>query len=325
MLDGHKRVIDYLRISVTDRCNLRCLYCMPPEGVPWTPHQDILTYEELLRLAEIFAGLGIKKIRITGGEPLVRRGLTEFLKRLKEVPGIEALSLTTNGLLLAEQLPGLAEAGVGGINISIDALEEERYRQITGGYGASKALAALDQALSCPGMNVKLNCVPVGLNDDQLPLLAALAKDRPLAVRFIELMPIGLGKGLECRTEEQVRRMLEESFGALKPVQGPPGSGPGRYFSLPGFQGRIGFISALSHQFCEHCNRVRLTSGGFLKTCLQYERGADLKSLLRSGAPDREIRDAISGAVRDKPASHHFRDGAGGQDLERHIMSQIGG
>ena len=124
MLDGHKRVIDYLRISVTDRCNLRCLYCMPPEGVPWTPHQDILTYEELLRLAEIFAGLGIKKVRITGGEPLVRRGLTEFLKRLKEVPGIEALSLTTNGLLLAEQLPGLAEAGVGGINISIDALEE---------------------------------------------------------------------------------------------------------------------------------------------------------------------------------------------------------
>ena len=325
MQDGQGRLIDYLRISVTDRCNLRCSYCMPPQGVTWTSQDEILSYEEILYLVKLFAKLGIRRIRLTGGEPLVRRELDGLVKGLKALSGIETVSLTTNGFLLDEQLPALTAAGLDGINLSLDAVEEERYRQITGRLGAGRALAALDQALAVPGLNVKVNCVLLKENTDQLPFLAALAKERPVAVRFIELMPIGLGRGRRGPDERQARELLNKAFGPLTPAEGPAGCGPCRYFRLPGFQGRVGFISSLSHPFCSRCNRVRLTAQGFLKTCLQYPRGVDLKLLLRKRAGEEELLEGMRQAIAAKPLAHQFcRSGEEGE-LEGHLMSQIGG
>lgn len=325
MLDCYNRTIDYLRISLTDRCNLRCIYCMPAEGVRWVPHTAILSYEQLLRLCRIFASLGLKKIKLTGGEPLVRPGVDSLIAALKDIPGIENVTLTTNGVLLSQQLPGLVEAGLDGVNISLDAVEEDIFAAITRRPGVDQVLGALRDALAVPHLNVKINCVPMGLNTSQLVPLAELARDSRLAVRYIELMPIGLGKSLAHPDEGEVRALLEQAFGPLTPYEGKLGNGPCSYYSLPGFQGKIGFISAMTHQFCAGCNRVRLTSGGFLKTCLQYEKGVDLMALLEQGADDEVLRAAMEQAILEKPAHHQFSDSAAQTGLEQHIMSQIGG
>lgn len=324
MLDQFDRKIDYLRISLTDRCSLRCVYCMPEEGVEWLPHDAILSYEEILRLAKLFAALGVRKVRLTGGEPLVRRGVAELVAGLKAIPGIETVRLTTNGLALREQLPGLLAAGLDGVNISLDTLDRAQYAAITRRDALPQALAGLEAALAAPGLTVKLNCVPMGANDGQLPALAALARDREVSVRFIELMPIGLGKTLSRRTEAEVLAILEPVLGKWVPASAPPGAGPGHYGAFPGFRGKVGFISAVTHSFCHRCNRVRLTSTGFLKTCLQYETGADLKALLDRGADDAAILAAMERAIRQKPARHHFSDPAAAGD-ESHSMFQIGG
>lgn len=320
MKDGFGRTIDYLRISVTDRCNLRCRYCMPEEGVDQLSHEEILRYEDVLRLASIFAKLGVRKVRLTGGEPLARKGLAALVEGLRAIDGIREVAVTTNGTLLEDQLPGLLAAGLTGVNISLDTLREETFRQITRREGVGRTVAAIDACLAA-GLPVKVNCVPIA-PEEELVELAGLAKDRPLAVRFIELMPIGLGKDLRGRREGELRALLERAYGPMAPYEGHLGSGPSRYVAPSGFQGQIGFISSLSHQFCDRCNRVRLTANGFLKTCLQYDRGVWLRPLL--GGPDEGLEEAILAAVRDKPAAHQFAKGqvAGG---ERHIMSQIGG
>lgn len=320
MKDGFGRTIDYLRISVTDRCNLRCRYCMPEEGVDQLSHEEILRYEDILRLASIFAKLGVRKVRLTGGEPLARKGLAALVEGLRAIDGIREVAVTTNGTLLTDQLPGLLAAGLTGVNISLDTLREETFRQITRREGVGRTVAAIDACLAA-GLPVKVNCVPIA-PEEELVELAGLAKDRPLAVRFIELMPIGLGKDLRGRREDELRALLERAYGPMAPYEGHLGSGPSRYVAPSGFQGQIGFISSLSHQFCDRCNRVRLTANGFLKTCLQYDRGVWLRPLL--GGPDEGLEEAILAAVRDKPAAHQFAKGqvAGG---ERHIMSQIGG
>ena len=325
MIDRCQRDIDYIRISVTDRCNLRCVYCMPEEGVQWVPHNAVLSYEEILRLCRVFAGLGLSKIKLTGGEPLVRRGLDRFIADAKAIPGIQCVTLTTNGVLLAEQLPGLVSAGLDGVNISLDTLNREQFRAITRRDDLDRVLAGLNAALDCPGLNVKINCLPMGRNDDQLVPLVELARERPLSVRFIEVMPIGLGKELTYRSEDEVRAMLETRFGPMEPFHGRLGNGPCHYFSLPGFAGKVGFISALSHQFCSECNRVRLTSDGFLKTCLQYELGVDLKALMQDGRDDAFLAEAVRQAIYNKPLQHHFTDTSGQQALEHHGMSRIGG
>ena len=325
MIDRCQRDIDYIRISVTDRCNLRCVYCMPEEGVQWVPHNAVLSYEEILRLCRVFAGLGLSKIKLTGGEPLVRRGLDRFIADAKAIPGIQCVTLTTNGVLLAEQLPGLVSAGLDGVNISLDTLNREQFRAITRRDELDRVLAGLNAALECPGLNVKINCLPMGRNDDQLVPLVELARERPLSVRFIEVMPIGLGKELTYRSEDEVRAMLETRFGPMEPFHGRLGNGPCHYFSLPGFAGKVGFISALSHQFCSECNRVRLTSDGFLKTCLQYELGVDLKALMQDGRDDAFLAEAVRQAIYNKPLQHHFADTSGQEALEHHGMSQIGG
>ena len=304
MKDGFGRTIVYLRISVTDQLS----------------HEEILRYEDILRLASIFAKLGVRKVRLTGGEPLARKGLAALVEGLRAIDGIREVAVTTNGTLLEDQLPGLLAAGLTGVNISLDTLREETFRQITRREGVGRTVAAIDACLAA-GLPMKVNCVPIA-PEEELVELAGLAKDRPLAVRFIELMPIGLGKDLRGRREDELRALLERAYGPMAPYEGHLGSGPSRYVAPSGFQGQIGFISSLSHQFCDRCNRVRLTANGFLKTCLQYDRGVWLRPLL--GGPDEGLEEAILAAVRDKPAAHQFAKGqvAGG---ERHIMSQIGG
>lgn len=324
MLDALGRNIRYLRISVTDRCNLRCRYCMPAEGVEWVDHSAILTYEQISRLVGLFAAMGVEKVRLTGGEPLVRKGLDSLVRSIKRTSGIRRVYLTTNGLLLADQLPGLLEAGLDGVNLSLDTLDRAQFEAITRRDELDRALAGLNAALAAPGLTVKLNCVPSGENDDQLVPLAALARDRELAVRFIELMPIGLGSSLTRRTEAEVLARLEAAFGSALPCPQEEGGGPSRYVTFPGFRGKVGFISAVSHRFCQSCDRVRLTAGGFLKTCLQYDCGADLKALLDAGADDAALVAAIRAAIAKKPEGHHFGQASTGRDEGRN-MNQIGG
>ena len=322
MIDGKQRNIDYLRISVTDRCNLRCVYCMPEEGVEWMPHTEILSYEEILRLCRVFASLGVTKFKLTGGEPLTRKGLETLVQGLKDIPTTESVTLTTNGVLLADQLPKLLDAGLDGVNISLDTLDRERYAAITRRDVLPDALRGLEAALAVPDFNVKLNCVPTGERPEEWVALAGLAKENRLSVRFIELMPIGLGKSLSPCTEEQVRGSIEAVYGSMTPYDGTMGNGPCSYFTLPDFSGKIGFISAMSHKFCRRCNRVRLTASGFLKTCLQYETGIDLAPLL--GGTNEFLRVAIEEAVRNKPEAHQF--GKTTIDAgEQHRMNEIGG
>ena len=270
------------------------------------------------------AGLGIDTVRLTGGEPLVRKGLDKLVWAVKAIDGIRTVTLTTNGVLLAQQLPALRAAGLDGVNLSLDTLDRAQYAAITRRDLLPRALEGLEAALAAPGLKVKLNCVPMGDNDDQLVPLAALARDSALDVRFIELMPIGLGSSLPRRTQAEVLEQLEGAFGPALPCAQGGGSGPGRYVTFAGFTGRVGFISAVSHQFCESCNRVRLTATGFLKTCLQYETGVNLKALLESGADGAAIRAAMEGAIFAKPACHHF-SAAGTAEDERRSMYQIGG
>ena len=321
---GQGRAIRDLRVSVTDRCTLRCRYCMPEDGVDWIDHSNLLSYEQIARLVGLFAQLGVEKVRLTGGEPLVRRDLHRLTAAVSGTPGIREVAVTTNGVLLAEQLPDLLAAGLTGVNMSLDTLDREQSAAITRRDRLPAALAGLDAALAVPGLKVKLNCVPMGENDSQLVPLAALARDRDLSVRFIELMPIGLGGSLPRRTEAEVLERLEKAFGPAQPCPQDQGGGPGRYITFDGFRGRVGFISAMTHRFWARCNRVRLTSSGFLKTCLQYDRGAALKPLLDAGAEDGVILDAIRRAIEDKPAGHHFTGPAGPGDEARN-MSQIGG
>ena len=311
MFDSAQRNIHYLRLSVTDLCNLRCRYCMP-DGVPKLAHEDILTYEEFLRLAALFAQCGIDTVRITGGEPLVRRGVEQLTAGLKAIPGIRRVALTTNGVLLAQKLPALLAAGLDSVNISLDTLHPETFRRITG----KDELAAVQngiRAALASGIPVKLNCVPqVGVNEGELEALAALAQDKPLQVRFIEMMPIGYGAAMPCISGPELRARFARRWPELAPLSAAQehalGDGPAVYYTVPGWQGSIGFIAAVHGKFCASCNRVRLTSQGFLRPCLASETGCDLRALLRSGADDAQLLAAIRETIWAKPREHHFND-----------------
>ena len=331
MLDARGREIDYVRISVTDRCNLRCIYCMPEEGLCMTKHEDILTYDEIRRLCSIFVSLGIKHVKLTGGEPLVRRNVPELVRNLKELSGIETVTLTTNGVLLEAMVEELVQSGIDGVNVSLDTLNEEEYTRMTRVNALSSVQRGIDKILSY-GIPVKINCVTIKHKDSnsedrkaELLQIAELAKNRKLDIRFIELMPIGLGKEYDFIREEEIKVLLTEQFGALQPCGERLGSGPSHYYSLEGFCGRIGFISAMSHQFCESCNRIRLTAQGYLKTCLQYHTGVDARELLRNqNVDDDMIADVIRQAINEKPEGHHFSE-CDIRHEERDCMSQIGG
>ena len=324
MLDQYGRNIDYMRISLTDRCNLRCIYCMPEEGIRQIPRTELLDQEEILRISRLASELGISRIKLTGGEPLVRRICVPLVKELKALSGIRQVTLTTNGILLKEQLPELMEAGLDALNISLDTLDPENFQRITRQNELGRTLEGLATALSYPSLKVKVNCVPTFQTDQELLQVAALARENPLHVRFIEMMPIGLGKEFTARNEKSVKDILEKTYGPLTPVSEILGNGPCHYYTLQGFCGRIGFISALSHKFCDQCNRVRLTSTGYLKGCLQFENGVDLKVLLRNGNSDEILKNALQRAIFEKPAGHNFQEKKNGRE-ESHIMSQIGG
>jgi cyclic pyranopterin phosphate synthase len=333
LVDSFGRVIDYLRVSVTDRCNFRCIYCMPPEGVEWKPHNTMLRFEEILRLCGIMAGLGIRKIKVTGGEPLVRRGVAAFIKNLKALAGIEEVTLTTNGLLLGAYLDETETAGysaaVDGINISLDALNPRRYERISRYEKADPAmiLPLIDRLLE-KGITVKLNCVPIrSFNEDEILPICALAKDKNIAVRFIELLPLGSAGTLKPVHGEETAALLEKTYGTLTPFSGVLGNGPAVYYSLPGFTGKIGFINALSRGFCGTCNRLRLTSEGLLKPCLANELCLDLRKMLRSGACDGDLIQAVNEAVSKKPRFHSLSKTYGASSVETRSggMSCIGG
>lgn len=324
MIDGNGRTIDYLRISVIDRCNLRCVYCMPEEGVEAVPHKEILSYEEMIRLVKVFANLGFRKIKLTGGEPLVRRNLAYLVKEIKHIPGIEQVTLTTNGILLAENMEALAESGLDGINLSLDTLNSEVFQKIARRDSFEKVMEGFRAALKYSQIPLKINCVPMGIPDQDILGMAELAKKYPVHVRFIEMMPIGLGKQFECCSEEKILQGLQERYGDYVPYEKILGNGPGHYYTFKRFLGKIGFISAISHKFCGECNRVRLTSQGYLKTCLQYDVGADLKTLLRENTEEEILSGAIKDAIMGKPLGHQFGSKVENHG-EEHMMAQIGG
>ena len=311
MFDRYQREIHYLRLSVTDLCNLRCRYCMP-DGVEKLEREAVLTYEEFLRLAALFARCGIDTVRVTGGEPLVRKNVAQLVARLKATPGIRRVTLTTNAVLLAEQLPALLDAGLDSVNISLDTLRPEVFRQITARDDFAAVQAGLQAALQS-GLPVKLNCVPqAGVNEGELEQLAALAKDNAMQVRFIEMMPIGYGAAMPCISGPELRARFARRWPELAPLSAAQehalGDGPAVYYTVPGWQGSIGFIAAVHGKFCASCNRVRLTSQGFLRPCLASETGCDLRALLRSGADDAQLLAAIRETIWAKPREHHFND-----------------
>ena len=311
MFDSTRREIHYLRLSVTDLCNLRCRYCMP-DGVEKLEREAVLTYEEFLRLAALFARCGIDTVRVTGGEPLVRKNVAQLVAGLKATPGIHRVTLTTNAVLLAEQLPALLDAGLDSVNISLDTLHPEVFRQITARDDFAAVQAGLQAALES-GLPVKLNCVPqAGVNEGELEALAALAKDNALQVRFIEMMPIGYGAAMPCISGPELRARFARRWPELAPLSAAQehalGDGPAVYYTVPGWQGSIGFIAAVHGKFCASCNRVRLTSQGFLRPCLASETGCDLRALLRSGADDAQLLAAIRETIWAKPREHHFND-----------------
>lgn len=324
MIDKWGREIDYIRISLTDRCNLRCVYCMPEDGVTQVSHQDILTYDEILRVVRIMAANGLRKVKLTGGEPLVRKNCAGLLAELKKIPGIEKVTLTTNGVLLKEQMKDLADAGLDAVNISLDTLEAERFFEVTRRKELERVLEGIQEALKYEQIVVKINCVPVLEERENLLKIAALAKKYPIHVRFIEMMPLGQGKSYSSWNEDTMLAVLEEGYGPAVPYKGRLGNGPGHYYELEGFMGKIGFISAVSHKFCEQCNRIRLTADGYLKACLQYQTGADLKIPMRTGCTDEELKNLIFDVLNRKPVGHNFFEEKTEVE-EARIMAQIGG
>lgn len=325
MLDEFKREIDYVRISVTDRCNLRCIYCMPEEGVEFIPHVEILSYEEIIHLCQNFAKLGIKKVKITGGEPLVRKNLPYLIKSIKEIKGIENVTLTTNGVELADQVDELVKAGIDSINVSLDTLNPKHFKELTRFDKIEQVKKGIEEALKYENVTLKINCVPLNTeSDDDVMDLVSLAKDKLIHVRFIEVMPIGMGRKLEGFTEDEIKELISKKYGPLTPYKISLGNGPARYYKIDGFKGKIGFISAVSHKFCSSCNRIRLTSDGYLKKCLQYTSGTDLKKIIRSGLSDEELLEEIRLAIIKKPKEHQFNDN-NLDKKENRKMSQIGG
>lgn len=324
MKDTFGRQIDYMRISVTDRCNLRCCYCMP-QDIPEAEHAEVLSYEEILRICKNAADLGICKFKITGGEPMVREGTVEFIRRLKQVPGVRQVTLTSNGLLLESYLDLLSETGIDGINISLDTKKEDRYQRITGSRGVSKVLSAVQKCAEL-GIRTKVNSVIIKeINDDEIYDLLEIGKEQPVDVRFIEMMPIGYGRQFTGMSADEVLDVIHVRYPELIDAGDSRGNGPARYQRIPGYQGCVGFIDAVHCKFCKKCNRIRLTSEGYLKPCLYYSRGIPLKEKLRHGIPETELSELIKRAVAEKPEEHRFYQDSPKGEAEQRNMSQIGG
>ncbi len=356
MKDIQGRNIDYMRISITDRCNLRCKYCMP-EGIDWVRPREILSLEEICQVAVCGAGMGIRHLKITGGEPLVRKDCCRLVEMLKAVPGIETVTITTNGVLLKPFLEPLKKAGIDGINVSLDTLDRNLYQEITGQDRLEQVLEAIRQAAE-QGIRVKINAVAVQWEDGRsrrpsdkvfpdalkkersIPCdlrtkgsaarnwreLAELAWQLPVDVRFIEMMPVGYGKAFKAADPEEMLEEIRREHPGTERDSRIHGYGPAVYYHIPGFLGSIGVIRAMHGKFCSECNRIRLTAQGWLKGCLCYEEGADLRVLLRQGEKSMQqnrLKEAMEKVIREKPASHCFEKPEG--MTEKRGMSSIGG
>ena len=320
--DHYRRTIDYMRISVTDRCNLRCMYCMPAQGLVPMEHKEILRYEEMVRILTIAVRVGVKKVRITGGEPLVRKDIPSLIKLIKGIEGIKDLSMTTNGILLERYADALVEAGLGRVNISLDSLKSDRYREITRGGDISAVLRGIEAAEKACLDPIKINMVPIrGINDDEIVDFALMTLKSPYQIRFIEFMPFGMPaawKPEKFISAGEIKAAVE-SIGPLTPVTMRK-SGPARYFRFNDAPGILGFISPLSNHFCGECNRLRLTADGKLRPCLFSETEIDLRSALRSDASDAEIERLIRLSVEMKPEGHKMR--IQDAELSRFVLSQ---
>ena len=323
MLDRYGRVINYLRISVTDRCNLRCCYCMP-EGVQDVGMKNILTFEEIWEIVRTGVSLGITHIRITGGEPLVRKGCVDLICGIREIPGVETITMTTNGALLGNYGKQLKEAGADGVNISLDTLDPEEFYKITGKRELQEVLAGIRTAKTA-GLPVKLNAVN-RKELDPIPLVR-YAQEENLPLRFIEMMPVGYGKKYVGRSNEELRETLEAVCGKAECMTNREelsrmGSGPAVYYQFSDLKVPVGFISAIHGKFCDTCNRVRLTAEGYLKLCLCYDEGEDLRRVLREGEKE-NLRTIMEQTIFRKPAAHCFEHPA--EMTETHEMVKIGG
>lgn len=326
MFDACKREINYLRISVTDRCNLHCRYCMPEEGIEDIGHDRVLRYEEIIRFVKIAAAKGIRKVRLTGGEPLVRKDIVKLVSAIKGIPEIEDIALTTNGMLFLELAEKLRIAGLTRVNFSLDALDAHKFKYITRYGELTKVILAVHKALELGFNPVKINTVMLkGFNEGEILALAGLAFRFPLHVRFIECMPIGDLPFLHVGRliySAQVKEMIDTRY-TLTPALPVEGSGPAKYFTIKDGKGTIGFISAISNHFCDTCNRVRLTADGKLRNCLFACEEMDVKRAMENGATDEELSDLFSKGVFMKPERHHLAEGWGEDNLRK--MYQIGG
>lgn len=326
MQDAYGRNIEYLRISLTDKCNLRCRYCMPKDGIRVLPHEEILTSGEIVRIASVMHDMGVRKVRLTGGEPLVRRGITDFVRELAEIPDI-SIAMTSNGVMLGEFAEELKEAGLSSVNVSLDTLNEETFIKLTGRDELKSVLKGIDSAMDA-GLKVKLNCVPIkGINDDEIPELTRYAGEHGIPLRFIELMPIGCGVSYKGVPTDELLKRLKKEYGeakavSLDKVMNGDVSGPVVYYEFEAYKGMIGFISPITHNFCDGCNRARLTAEGFLKLCLYHSHGIDLKMAVRREITDKELAKLISEAILNKPKSHSFGQEGDGDHRK---MVQIGG
>ncbi len=312
LIDKYKRRIDYLRISVTDRCNLRCVYCMPTEGISLCSPKDILRYEELLRVARIAASRGVSKIRITGGEPLVRKGIDGFIADVSALKGVKDLSLTTNGVLLKEYAPRLKEAGLNRVNVSLDTLKKERFIKVTRGDRLHDVLDGLEAALAAGLTPVKVNMVVIkGFNDDEVLDFALISKKKPYHIRFIEYMPFNTEEGWQrdkCISVNTIKSIIEKHEKLFPVKSSSGGAGPARRFRFKGAPGEVGFISPVTEHFCGECNRLRLTADGKLRVCLFSDNEIDIRTALRDGSGDGAIEKILFHAVAEKPEGHHINE-----------------
>ena len=307
MLDNNHRVINYLRLSVTDRCNLRCIYCMPEKGIRFMPHSEILTYEEILHIVRLSIQKGIRKVRLTGGEPLVRKGFISFLERLSKIEGLEEITLTTNGVLLKSLAADIKNCGISRINVSLDSLRPERFFRITGRDFFERVWEGLEEAEYVGFNPIKINVVAIkGVNDDEILDFAALTLEKPYHVRFIEIMPIGdknIWTTEKFISAKEIHNRIQ-TLGILQPIGHNTLDGPAERYALEGAKGEVGFIGALSNHFCDNCNRLRLTADGHLKGCLFSDQETDIKTPLRDGKGDSHLLNLIMDTILNKPKDH---------------------
>lgn len=319
MLDKYGRDINYLRVSLTDRCNLRCIYCMPEEGVEKTCHENVLRYEEIIKIVQTAAKLGIKKIRYTGGEPLVLGNIDQLIYETSIIPGIDDIAITTNGISLFEKADALKKAGLKRVNISLDTLKEDKYRMITRGGELKKVLSAIEKCISIGLTPVKINTVLLkGINDDEIEDLINLTKDMPINIRFIELMPIGEGEKLYSNDFISNDEVIESLTGLI-PLKSKEGS-TAKLYTRKGYKGTIGFISPLSCKFCTSCNRIRLTSVGTIKPCLHSENEINIKEVIND---ELKLRKVLKDVILNKPAEHKLNEE--GKSESHRKMYEIGG